>query len=541
MQTKMLPANIWILEITEEIRKRLRQVISLEIYDGSTANFHPQGLYSVEIFGRMGLDERDFRFGLMDLKVPIFHPKIFRDLIRLKQLYGEILAGRSTAVFDEATNDFVASNAQEARTGYSFFVEHFPRLEFKRNKSATRSERIALIDKYRSKAMTKYMVVMPAGLRDIEVSETGRAAKHEINDIYYKVLSIANTIPAGGDHNSSVYDISRYSLTLAFGEIYSLIEQMLEGKKGFLLNKWASRRVLYGNRNVLTSMDTSAPRLNSINAPGLDATVMGIYQVAKSITPKTIYYLRQRFIFKTFTEYDAAVSLIDKRTLKPELVNVSPETRDTWTTVEGLNSVINVLSEPELRHTPVEIEGRYLALVYADANTFKIFFDIDDLPEGFDAKYVKPVTYLEMIYLSAFEVWNQHPAEISRYPITGVESTVPSFTYVKTTTRSSMKTMLGDDWKPLADKIALEYPERDLHSFIDTLCPHPSRLSGLMADFDGDTGSNICPMTDEAIEENRLLLSTRRAWIDQDGRPRADLGYDTLNLLVRNMTGRFPK
>lgn len=540
MKTKLLPANLWLLEVTDEIRRRLRQVTSLEIYDGSTPNFHPNGLYSVEIFGRMGLDERDYRFGLMDLKVEVLHPKIFRDLTRLRQLYGEILAGRATALFDEASGDFVQSSDPSAETGYSFFMRHFQKLQFKRNKSPSRSERIDFIEKYRNKATTRYMVVMPAGLRDIEVSETGRAAKHEINDIYYKVLSISNTIAAGADMESPALDISRYSLTLAFAEIYSIIEQMIEGKKGFSLNKWASRRVFYGNRNVLSSMNTSTDRLDSPNGPDMTSTVMGIYQVAKAITPKTIFHLRQRFINRVFSEYDGMVRLIDKTTLKSELVSVNPETRDTWTTVEGLNSVINVINDPTLRHIPVDVEGRYLALIYSDEKFFKIFFDIEELPENFDQAKVLPVSYLELIYLSGFEIWNTHPAEISRYPITGVESTVASFVYVRTTTKSTMKTMLGDMWEP-TDLVALEYPERGLNGFIDTLSPSPTRLSGLGADFDGDTGSNICPMTDEAIEENIKFLSSRRAWVDQDGNPRADLGYDTLNLLVRNMTGRFPR
>lgn len=541
MKQQMLPANIWILQLTDEIRSRLRQVTSLEIYEGSTPNFHPQGLYSVEIFGRVGLNERDYRFGFMDMKVRILHPKIFKDLVKLKQLYGEILAGRATAVFDEATQDFVASSDPEAETGYAFFVKHFPNLKFKRNSSPSRTERIEEIEKYRGQAFTRYLAVMPAGIRDIEVNETGRSSKHEINDIYYKVLSIANTIAENTDLESPVLDISRYSLTLAFAEIYEIIMLMIGGKRGFLLSKWASRRVFHGNRNVLTSMNTAAPRLDSINAPGLDSVALGLYQLVKAIIPVTIHALRTRILSRVFGEYDTDVALINPETLKPEYVPISPEIRDRWTTVDGLTDVINTLSTPELRHTSVTIDDRYLALIYTDAESFKILYDIEELPSNLDASNVRPLTYMELVYLCNYDKWNDYYATVTRYPITGVESVVPAKVYVNTTSRADIKYERNDDWVVDKSRIALEFPRYGLQGFIDTLSPHPTRLSGMMADFDGDTGSFIAVMTREALEENRKFLSSREAWVDNDGRPRADMGYDTLNLVIRNMTGRFPK
>lgn len=58
--------------------------------------------------------------------------------------------------------------------------------------------------------------------------------------------------------------------------------------------------------------------------------------------------------------------------------------------------------------------------------------------------------------------------------------------------------------------------------------------------FDGDTGSLTAVMLNDSLEENRRYMSTRIAWVKPSGRMRASVVYDTTELVVRNLTGRFP-
>lgn len=46
-------------------------------------------------------------------------------------------------------------------------------------------------------------------------------------------------------------------------------------------------------------------------------------------------------------------------------------------------------------------------------------------------------------------------------------------------------------------------------------------------------------MLNDSIEENRRYMSTRIAWVKPSGRMRASVVYDTTELIVRNLTGRF--
>lgn len=310
MKYAEVPAKIWPMVLTKERLRQTRPVTSLDIYDGASTDFHPDGLYSTEIFGRVGSDSRDNTFSYIDLKVQILHPKIYRDLISLKGIYKGVLTGRETAVFDPVLKDFVADKTEAGRTGYSFFMEHFAQLELRKSKSPTRMLRVELINRYRSVAMMQYIPVIPAGLRDIEINENGTVSKNEIHDLYYRALSISNTIPVSSNMESPALDIARNALTNTMMEIYELIEGMLAGKNGFILDKWASRRVVYGTRNVLSVMDTSIANLGDVNAPGFDATSLGLFQVIKGLTPITIHNLRRMF-GKIFDAGEGQVQLIN--------------------------------------------------------------------------------------------------------------------------------------------------------------------------------------------------------------------------------------
>lgn len=536
-----VPAKVWPMVLTKERVRGLIPVTSLDIYDGASSEFHDEGLYSTKIFGRVGSDERDTTFSYINLKVQIFHPKIFRDLISLKSIYKEIITGRATAIFDPVTKDFVADVSDKAETGYSFFVRHFHEMEFRKSKSPTRQIRVEFINQWRKDALTQYIPVLPAGVRDIEINDNGVATKNEIHDLYYRALSISNTIPVTRDMESPAFDIARNALTNTMLQIYELIEGMLGGKNGFILDKWASRRVTYGTRNVLTVMDTSIANLNDSNAPGFDSTTLGLFQVIKGLTPVTIHHLRKTF-GHLIQAGEGQAQLIDKQTLRPTWVSLSPEARDTWTTRDGLQSVIDRYQMVDMRHRPIEIEGHYLALIYkGDDDTFKIFFDLHEMPAHLNRDHVHPINLVELLYLCGYQSWNKYFAQICRYPITGLGSNYPSRVYVKTTVVGERRVELDDNWEPHHDPeyVAQEFPMTGSTSYMDTQSPHSTKLVGLGADFDGDTGSATLVMSKEALAENDRVLRSRQHWIDAGGNLTSSYDYDTLKYVVTNLTGRF--
>lgn len=538
MSDNKLPANISILELTPERLKAIRPVKVLDIYDGGTENFHPDGLFSIETFGRLGSEDRTTRFGFIDIKLQILHPFLFKAICKLKSLYKGILNGSEYAVWDEKEKDFVASNMIDGETGYGFFIKHWSSINFKQTASKKRDLRIDMVYKYRDKALTSKVLVMPAGLRDAHKDETGRTKEDEVNEFYRKLISASNAVQAIKDPNDPIYDNTRVSMQNAFNALYDYIDSLLGGKNGYMLQQWAARRVFNGVRNVITAMDTSTPVLGSRNAPSINHTGIGFFQFMKGALPLVQHHML-KFLAGIFTPSTGTAMLIDKLTLQPVQVKVKSKIIERWTTPAGIEKLINRFESRDTRKQHVEINDHYLALIYDDGKHFKIFRDIRELPEGFDKSLVRPLTYIEMFYLSGYNEWNKLPMLVTRYPVTGDGSIYHSWTYVYTTTKGLCKRQMGNDWQPLQgdEYEALEFPNLDIDTFVDSLIPHPSRLAGLGGDFDGDTASCTILYSIEAIAEATLYLKLRKAYVNPFGGYKASPITETVERVLADMTG----
>jgi hypothetical protein len=541
MKNSQIPFNVSILNLTPEKLKTLRPVKSPDVYDPVTGNFHEDGLFSVLTFGRVGDEIRDQKFSYIDMHLNVLHPTIYRALVQLRSLYRDIMGGTAYAQWSNEENDFVPANEMTGETGYAFFLKHWKKIKFKPSKSPVRTERVKMIDKYLPISTTKQILVMPAGLRDFVIDASGRGTEDEINDVYRRILGASKVIVgADGAETSSLYDNSRKSLQQGFNDVYDTILGMITGKKGFIQEKFGSRRIFNGTRNVISAMDTSTADLDGVQAPDYTDTILGLFQVIKGALPLTINLLRTGWLGEVFSVGGSATTarLVDVKTLKSEMVDLPSDTRDRWITVEGLEKVIESYRIVENRHKPILVEGRYLGLIYKGPDmTFRIFGDINELPEGYDRQYVEPLTLVELLYLSGYHKWNTLKSIVTRYPVTGIGSTYPSTVYCKTSIRGEVRTELDATWTPVEGPLALEFPTRVPNAFVDSQVIHPSRIAGLGADYDGDTASSTLVYTSEAIAEIDRLLDSREAFLDPRGGFRASSNVTTVQLVLRNMTG----
>jgi hypothetical protein len=483
MQMPMVPFNIDLLIPSPADVKNIRPIKVLDIFDGLSRNFHSDGIFSVDIFGKAGEERRNRLFSYIDMRVPIFHPVIFKTLCDLKGLYGEIMSGRSYALFDEDIKDFVRSDPLNGHTGYSFFLENFPKLKFEERTSARREFNIKLIDKYRDNCLMDKLVVMPAGLRDYTIDDNGKPSEDEINGKYRKVLSMANTIDGVNTKLNSVYlDSVRFGLQIAVMEIYDYIKNLMEGKSKLVLGKWAGRKVFNSTRNVITSYIPNVDELHSSRTVKTNQTVVGMYQYLRSSLPITIKNVRDTFLRDVFIGPSSPAILVNKKTLKKEMVNLDPEHYDEWMTYEGLEKVMARFGEEDLRHDVLEINGYYLGLLYDDGEYYKFVQDKDDLPEGKDPKFLRPITYAELLYLSVYKTSINMPGFVTRYPITGYGSIYPCYIYLKSTVKSNVRKELNDQWEATGE-VAQEFPINGAQ-FFNSMSPNVSHLARLGADFD---------------------------------------------------------
>ena len=233
MDIKRAPFNIDLLSNSSITSLGTLPVTTMDIFDVN-GNHHPRGLYSNEIFGMKGTNDRQRKESYIDIKVTVLHPKFAIELFYLKVLYRGIMNGTKYAVWDNEIKDFIKSDILNGETGYSFFIKHLKDIKFKRNGSLIRDLRVDYITKYLSKALYDKILVIPAGIRDIEMNSEGNTSEDDINTIYRAIIRSSNIVPIINEvKDVSSLDIMRWKLQSSVIDLYLYIEKLLSSKSFF--------------------------------------------------------------------------------------------------------------------------------------------------------------------------------------------------------------------------------------------------------------------------------------------------------------------
>jgi hypothetical protein len=539
MKKTMLPANVWILDTNLPKVKSLRTVTTLDINEGATRVLHPEGLFSTQIFGRVGADERDTTFGKIDLAVPVFDPTTFDLLMSLKGLYPAIINEQKYAKFDDVEKDFIVSDPVNGDTGFDFFFKHWKKIQFTRNNSDRRNIKIQQIEKYKDVAEIRHFAVLPAGLREIEVNDAGRQEEHEINELYRRVLSSARVMNIGnttGDIRS--LNAPRRSLQRAIQEVWQYLFDFIGGKRGYMAVRMASRRVFDGTRNVITAMDPVRAEIGVGEPLDLNHTQVGIFQTAKGTRPMTIGRLRKAMFDHVFENSPESTHawLINPKDFARVHVNVGHQLKDRWTTKDGLGKVIESFREDSLRQRAIMIAGMYVGLVYETEDTFKVFYDMAELPKELDRAKVRPMNLTDFIYLNCIDDWLKCYVFPTRYPVAGAGSIYPSKPSLVSTVPSKQCRELDDNWEP-SDRVIASYPVLNA-VYYDSMSVHMAMLVGLSADHDGDMTSANYVFSKESIAELQAHFDKAETYLNPDGGLKSSMDYYTLTLVTHNMSRR---
>ena len=531
-----IPFNIELLILKSDMVKRLGEVKSKDIYGQNSSTFHPEGLFSTTIFGEVGSEERMSRFGYIDLGLPVMHPLIYRHLIKMSSLYKGIAEGTQYAVWDEDLHDFVKATPDIGKTGLSFLMSKYDYINFKQSDSKERDIIISFLKKYTLNdiKVDKWLVI-PAGMRDLIITASGKELQDAINDLYRKLLTVSSTAKRFklDTNDPSFIDSIKIRLQKVLLEIYEYIENILDCKEGFIQGKWTKRRILYGTRNVLTAIPIKVKSNLQENRPTFDHTVVGIYQFVKAITPAAIFHIRAKFLNYTFDKESVNAYLYNMKTYEKELVEISEKTRSQWVTDDGLEDTINKLEQDEIKNSPIIVDGHYLYLIYDDGKNIEVIDDVRMLPPTYNKKYIRPMTYVELLYLSLWDVIDKYLGFTTRYPITGMGSVYPCRFYVKTTIEGREVNYKG---LGMTDYVKLyEYPKLGT-PYYNSMSVHVSRLGRLGADFDGDKLNLNVVWEDESLEELERMINDKRFYLDTDGSLVYSASNDISDLALKMFT-----
>lgn len=539
MNTNLQRVSFKFIELTPQRLQSIRPTKALDIRTNNGSGFHEDGLFSTLTFGEVGSTERDTTFSYINIHTKVIHPIYYKELIRLKGLYKSVIERKKYAIFDEEIKDLVESDPINGRTGYSFFLEVLPKIEFKRNGSRRRDVSIDIIEFYRENYLYDKILVQPAGLRDITVDEQGRDKEGEINDFYRRIIGASNSIGSQADLNSPLLDTSRVAIQNSFNNIAQYITNLLRGKNGFIVGKWGKRGVTSGTRSVITSISTARPALDSNKGIKFNQTAVGIFQACKSYEPQVIHAILN--ITNHWFSNNSAY-LTDKNTLEATHANIPSDDVDLWVTPTGIRKTLNNFEDTHFRTRPIEVAGQYfLCLVWKGVINGKLCYRIvkgkDEVPPHLGGE-VTPLTYVELLYLCRLEDWEKDIYYITRYPVAGLGSTYPSLCYIRTTINSEERYRMDENWQP-TEICASAYPVLKDAKFADSLSVHPSRLGGLGGDHDGDKVSSISVMSEEARQQIYDYLQTPNAYVTGNGDLLANPYMDAVERVLKNTTGFY--
>lgn len=527
------PLNLNLLDVEEYIQGHgCKQVTSPFIYEPSSHVLKSDGLFSEDIFGQLNTPQRLTTFGYIELNTTIFHPVVYSTLVSLRDLYGQILARKTYARFDEEIKDFVPCDEEDedADTGYAFFMSMWPKVVLKKNDSVSQNEKVQLLSTAGKLAYMSKCLVLPAQIRDIN-PDSSRLESDSINKLYISLLNYTNAIPAG--EMSPIYDGIRFSIQKKVVDIYQYIFDMIEGKFGFFQRRYGSRALALGTRNVISPATLSSKSPEDPTQLKVNEVGVPLFQCLKMAMPLIVYHAKEHFLNAIFSSSSDQVALIDPATYNLTYQPISEDEKAKFVSSDGIEKIVNLFRDRDFRFRPVTCLSNdkkyYLYLVYDEGTRITFARSLPSLrsiletkKEVFNPRLVRPMTYAEFFYVVAFNAVSGKHAELCRYPVEKLGNSIPCIVHLLSTNPSrSVHAFIGDD------DMSLEFPEYPIinNVFIDSIQAHASMEPGLGADHDGDTASLNLIFSKEANEEIDRYDDSIGRWINTAGTGAAGFLY----------------
>lgn len=550
------PANIWPMNVDSFIKQNMiLEVTSPFIFEPSSNNLHPEGLFSETIFGQIGSSERLVRFGYISLHFNVLVPLAFKNIIDLKPVYDDIMQGKQYATWNTKSKQFDVCSKETpgADTGYTYFLSHIDELEYDKTTSHTRNTKIDSCKKMvrEGTIFTNKMPVYPAGFRDIK-EDDGRLSVEEINKKYTTLLAIAKQVKTGLENPvlAKYYDGIKYNIQLKVYELYLYGKSLIEGKRGFGQRHYGHRGIIWGTRNVITASPMTGKSPDDPQYLKYNESLVPVFQVAKMYQPLVIYQLKSLFYSQVFHTGSSTVAGIDPKTYKITYVDVKDSSVTEALSDEASNNLIALFQNIHMRDKPVIIRDvnnkwYYMFLVYDLGDEIYLFRNIDDFKvlyeknrgKELDIEKVRPLTYVEMLYLATYRASVNKSFMLTRYPAVEIGSIFPNFTVISTTTDDRV-VKFASQYQEQYEIMLPHYPIIG-KAYIDSLIPHGARTPGLNADFDGDQVSANGVQSEEGNNECIAYNSRPESVITINGKLLTTADTNLVRLTLYNLS-RIP-
>jgi len=525
----------------------LPKVTSPNVFEPNSMKFHPQGLFSEEIFGSITSMDRFVNEAIITLNTTIIHPRIFATNIQPKSIYTSIMSGKQFAIFDEETHSFelASSNTPGANTGYQFFISHIHELGKGKAPTALRaSNTFKLLSKYNDRLTISDLICLPAGLRDLDL-KSARLSKDDINKLYMAVINLTTSLSSYRLSEDKIFDGIRYQIQIRVGDVHDYIMNVISGKGGFFQKHYGARKIAYSTRNVISVPISEADTPDDPSNIKADETMVPMLNTIKSLQPFFTHYVLKKLYGEIFVHGATEnVAVTNPATQEIEYVVLKPAEVNRYTTSDGVNRIINQFKHVGFRESPIAIwdnKGKmyWLLLCYSIKDKVYIAKTKTDLEqmvvkdgEVFGKKDIQPLRWVEALYLASVQIASDKHNFITRYPALEDGSIYPSKMHIITTNPSKMVEVVFDSGL----RISVPHYPIIVNPYHESLIVHQCRLQALSADFDGDIVSNTATWSKEGNDDINDNMESISSVVGADMKLKLSSNSDIVNLAIFNLS-----
>lgn len=385
------PLNIWDIDMDKYCKENfLKEVTSMFIYEPSSKSFHPEGLFSELIFGQIGSPERTGTLAYIDLNCQVLSPISYINILKVCSWYENIINGKTYVKWNSKDCDFIPCEKDdpEANTGFSYFISNIGKVEFVKNSSLERGNRIRQLEGAIAKGTHLWSknLVCPAGWRDVKITSTGREEIDEVNNLYLSLIAITREIRTGieSPELAKYFDGAKYHVQLKVVEIFEYWKNFFEGKSGFGQGSYIKRRLALGTRNVITSAPLLSESPDDIRTLKHNETQVPLYQAAKALEPMVVHALNTMFYAPVYTPGSTSIMAINPKTLESEYIEVDSSDVTYALGSQSKHDFINMMKNEQIRQKPVTVtdtNGKeyYFYLVYDTGDKIYLARNLNEL------------------------------------------------------------------------------------------------------------------------------------------------------------------
>lgn len=452
---------------------RIKEVTSSFIIapDGTPDN---EGIFSYDIFGRIGSEDRSINFGYIDLKRKFIHPLIFNAILQMYRALPEVIRGERFVKVGPNGNILTTNlDDPDAETGVDFFINNWDKFVWDKEDSRSREKKSKLFETLSKEEIfiTKWLVI-PAMYRDINLHSrsSGKINMDEINKFYIRLL---NTVNSESITFTSSYTTQSNAQSIIV-ELHDYLTKKTSGKEGIIRKAIMGKTVDYAITNVI-----SAPRFNADNYK--DQMIPFNYI---GVPLNNICALFYPLVIKQLEDMFFSIEQSTQFTLN--------STSEVFETTEEVYEKVS--SESIKKLVSAYINDKTKAIRSA---TFSLIDDGSSVGTNFknmEKRLGRPFTVTDLLYMAIGDiVFNKHILS-TRFPITGSESTIMNKIRVLTTEQTI--DLANGRRTTYIDKHNSRFPYFPVKSdgsidhkkikWIDTVVPNNATLPAMGGDYDGN-------------------------------------------------------